>query len=291
MLTHKGTQTITTERLTLRKFVIEDAKAMFDNWAKDERVTKYLTWPPHENLETAQYVLSLWCDDYKNDNFYQWAVVFEGEVVGSISVVRISDENEYAELGYCLGYDYWGKGIMTEAFRAVIKYLFEEIGFNQVRAAHAVKNPASGKVMEKRGLTLDGTFRQFFRATSGELLDISYRSILREDYFADKELLFHVLLKGYTGIKHLLHSPLTPPFTGASFLLLFLFLSAFGVFELVVELINPERWLSLCRLCSLALHAAAMFLFAVSRQPYVTALLFLLFVVKVVLLIQETRMK
>ena len=68
-------------------------------------------------------------------------------------------------------------------------------------------------------------------------------------------------------------------------------LSAFGVFELVVELITPERWLSLCRLCSLALHAAAMFLFAVSRQPYVTALLFLLFVVKVVLLIQETRMK
>lgn len=68
-------------------------------------------------------------------------------------------------------------------------------------------------------------------------------------------------------------------------------LSAFGVFELVVELINPERWLSLCRLCSLALHAAAVFLFAVSRQPYVTALLFLLFVVKVLLLIQETRIK
>ena len=70
-----------------------------------------------------------------------------------------------------------------------------------------------------------------------------------------------------------------------------LFLSAFGVFELAAELINPERWLSLCRLCSLALHAAAVFLFAVSRQPYVTALLFLLFMVKVVLLIQETRMK
>ena len=68
-------------------------------------------------------------------------------------------------------------------------------------------------------------------------------------------------------------------------------LSAFGVFELAAELINPERWLSLCCLCSLALHAAAVFLFAVSRQPYVTALLFLLFMVKVVLLIQETRMK
>lgn len=68
-------------------------------------------------------------------------------------------------------------------------------------------------------------------------------------------------------------------------------LSAFGVFELVAELINPEKWLPLCRLCSLALHAAAIFLFAVSRQPYVTALLFLLFMVKVVLLIQESPIK
>ena len=70
-----------------------------------------------------------------------------------------------------------------------------------------------------------------------------------------------------------------------------LLLTAFGVFELVAELIHPEGWLSPCRLCSLALHAAAVFLFAVSRQPYVTALLFLLFMVKVVLLIQETRIK
>lgn len=68
-------------------------------------------------------------------------------------------------------------------------------------------------------------------------------------------------------------------------------LSSFGVFELAAELIDHEKWLSLCRLCSLALHAAAIFLFAVSRQPYVTALLFLLFMVKVVLLIQESPIK
>ena len=47
MITHKGTQTIHTERLILRKFTVEDAQAMFENWANDERVTRFLTWCPH----------------------------------------------------------------------------------------------------------------------------------------------------------------------------------------------------------------------------------------------------
>lgn len=182
MLTHKGTQTIHTERLTLRKFVFEDAKAMYENWAKDERVTKFLTWPPHENLETTQYVLSMWCDDYKNDNFYQWAIVYEGKVVGSISVVRISDENELAELGYCLSYDYWGKGIMTECAKAVINFLFEEVSVNRVSICHAVQNPASGKVAKNCGLEFEGTHTEEFKTRWGEFLDISYYAIVRKEW-------------------------------------------------------------------------------------------------------------
>ena len=72
---------------------------------------------------------------------------------------------------------------MTEAFSAIIPYLFD-VGFNRIQAEHAVKNPASGRVMQKCGLTYEGTLRQFFRATSGELLDISYYSILREEFEA-----------------------------------------------------------------------------------------------------------
>lgn len=182
MLTHKGTQTITTERLTLRKFVAEDAKDMYENWAKDEQVTKYLTWPPHESLETTQYVLSLWCNDYKNKNFYQWAIVFEGKVIGSISVVRISDENEYAELGYCLSRNYWGKGIMSECAKAVTDFLFAQVGVNRVSICHAVKNPASGRVAQKCGLTFEGTHKEEFKAQYGEFLDISYYAIVRKDW-------------------------------------------------------------------------------------------------------------
>ena len=74
---------------------------------------------------------------------------------------------------------------MTEAFSAVIPYLFE-VGFNRITAAHAVENPASGRVMQKCGLTYEGTFRQFFRATSGELLDISFYAVLKEEFSSRK---------------------------------------------------------------------------------------------------------
>ena len=70
-----------------------------------------------------------------------------------------------------------------------------------------------------------------------------------------------------------------------------LFLAAFGVFQLVVQMVDHERWLLRCRIFSFAFHSAAVFLFAVSRHPYVTALLFLLLMVKVALLIQENRIR
>ncbi|MBQ8001682.1 MAG: GNAT family N-acetyltransferase [Ruminococcus sp.] len=186
MLTHKGTQTIKTERLVLRQFTPEDAQAMYNNWAKDERVTKFLTWAPHENLETTQYVLGLWCADYKRDDWYQWAIEYKGEVIGSISVVRCFEANDSAEIGYCMGYDYWGKGIMTEAAKAVIDFLFSQINVNKVVICHAVKNPASGKVAQKCGLTFEGTHREEFKALWGEFLDISCYGIVRKDWEKQK---------------------------------------------------------------------------------------------------------
>ncbi|GEM_PF-6663323 len=61
MITNKGTQTIQTERLKLRRFTVDDAQAMFDNWANDPRVTRYLTWSPHESPEATKQLLERWC--------------------------------------------------------------------------------------------------------------------------------------------------------------------------------------------------------------------------------------
>lgn len=181
-MTHKGTKTLKTERLILRKFKVNDYNDMFYNWASDENVTRFLTWMPHESPQATKQLLEGWCAAYENDNTYNWAMEFEGEVIGGISVVRLSEKFEYAELGYCMSRKYWNKGLMTEAARAVIDFLFSEVGVHRVTIAHAVKNPASGRVAQKCGLTYEGTKRESFKSSTGEFLDIAYYSILKDEW-------------------------------------------------------------------------------------------------------------
>lgn len=181
-MTHIGTKTLKTERLILRKFTVNDYKDMFNNWANDENVTRFLTWQPHESRQATRQLLEGWCAAYENVNTYNWAMEFEGQVIGNISVVRISDKSEYAELGYCMSRKYWNKGLMTEATRAVIDFLFSEVGVHRVTIAHAVKNPASGKVAQKCGLTYEGTKRETFKSSRGEFFDIAYYGILKQEW-------------------------------------------------------------------------------------------------------------
>ena len=180
-MTHKGTQTIFTDRLTLRRFTVADAREMYDNWACDPRVTKYLSWEPHASPEATAALLREWVKSYENDNCYNWVMEYEGHCIGTISVVRQSDRNESAELGYDLGCNYWNKGLMTEAAKAVIRFLFEEVGCHRVVIRHAVKNPASGRVAQKCGLTYEGTHRETFKSRDGEFLDIAEYAILKTD--------------------------------------------------------------------------------------------------------------
>ena len=156
-MNHLGTKTIETERLLLRKFTIEDAPAMYANWASDPEVTKYLTWQPHRSIEDTRSILSEWVKEYDKADYYQWAIELKGVgPIGSIAVVGIRDNTLEAELGYCIGRAYWGKGIMPEAVKAVIDFLFDEIHFRRITAKHDIENPNSGRVMAKAGMTCEG---------------------------------------------------------------------------------------------------------------------------------------
>lgn len=180
MLTHKGTQTIETERLILRKAVREDAEPMFRNWASDPEVTKYLTWPTHKSVKTTCQILDLWIQEYNRPDFYQWMIVLKefGQPIGSISVVRQNEQVEEAEIAYCLGSRWWHKGIMSEALSAVIKNLFEEVGMNRIAARHDPNNPHSGGVMRKCGMQYEGTTRASDRNNQG-ICDAAHYAVLR----------------------------------------------------------------------------------------------------------------
>lgn len=184
MLTHKGTVTLKTERLVLRKVEPGDAQAMFDAYANDPRVTKFLSWSPHGDVKNTRALLESWEKEYEKPDCYNWAITLGGRMIGAIGAVSVNDRDERCEIGYCVAYDYWGKGIMTEALRAVLRFLFDEVGMRRVMARHDTANPASGRVMQKCGMTYEGTLRSWHTRNDRSVGDAKVYSILRDEFRA-----------------------------------------------------------------------------------------------------------
>ncbi len=159
-MNHTGTVTLSTSRLTLRPFTVDDAPDMFANWASDPEVTKFLMWPTHTNPEVSQWVCNDWVSHYGEIDYYQWAIEYEGHAIGSIAVVEQDNRIGKAHIGYCIGRSWWHMGIMTEALQAVMDHLFDVVGFQRIEARHDPRNPHSGGVMKKCGMKYEGTLRQ-----------------------------------------------------------------------------------------------------------------------------------
>jgi aspartyl-tRNA(Asn)/glutamyl-tRNA(Gln) amidotransferase subunit C len=160
-MNHIGTREIATERLTLRRFEIEDAENMFYNWANDPEVTKYLTWPAHESVDTTETILKEWISKYDEKDFYQWAIELNDleQPIGTISAIKTDERVESVEIGYCIGKSFWNNGYMTEALTAIIRFFINEVGAGRVWARHDTENQNSGKVMAAAGMDYEGTLR------------------------------------------------------------------------------------------------------------------------------------
>ena len=78
---------IETKRLILRRFTLEDAEDMFNGWCNDPEVTRFLTWPPHGNVEVTKNILKDWISEYENGDYFNWAMELKetGKIVGNIS--------------------------------------------------------------------------------------------------------------------------------------------------------------------------------------------------------------
>ena len=106
------------------------------------------------------------------------AVPAAAQVIGCVSL-RIKGEDQRAELGYWLGRPYWGHGYCTEAVRAVLDFGFGQLGLNRIFACHFARNPASGRVMQKAGLTHEGCLRR--HAKKGDAFeDVEIYAVLRD---------------------------------------------------------------------------------------------------------------
>lgn len=184
-----GTPKIETQRLILRRFKIEDAEDMYNNWTSDPEVTRFLTWPLHSDVEVTINLLKEWIPCYSDGGYFNWVMEYKetGKIIGNISVVRLDENTEAAEIGYCMSRAYWGQGLMPEALKAVMEYLFDVVGLNRVAACHDVNNPKSGRVMDKAGMKIEGILRASKRNNLG-IYDVVWHSVIREDRDISPEL-------------------------------------------------------------------------------------------------------
>jgi ribosomal-protein-alanine N-acetyltransferase len=199
-MTHKGTVTLETERLILRRFTLDDAEAMFRNWCNDPDVTKWLMWEPHASVDVTHEILDRWVAAYENADNYQWAIVPRdlNEPIGDIAVVKSDDRYKMVHIGYCIGKPWWRKGYMSEALARLVRFFFEDVGVNRVEAVHAPDNPNSGRVMQKAGLRFERLQRQAgFLPRHGIIDKVSY-ALLAEDYFSAKQGIANVTAESYT---------------------------------------------------------------------------------------------
>ncbi len=177
-----GTQIIKTDRLILRRFCLEDAEDMYANWASDPEVTRFLTWQAHSSVDMTKCLLADWISRYKDDKYFNGVMEHKktGKVIGNISVVKLNENIEAADMGYCMSRAYWGQGLMPEALKAVIDYLFDVVGLNRIAACHDVNNPKSGRVMEKSGMKQEGILRAAGKNNLG-ICDEVWHAVIRSD--------------------------------------------------------------------------------------------------------------
>ena len=153
----KQMKELNTDRLHLRYICEGDAQRIFDCWASKPEVAKYLTWLPHENVETTKQVIGFWLKDYEEDpNCMRWGIELKktGELIGMIDVVGYRDGKPV--IGYCSGPAYWGNGYMTEALHAVVEELFLQ-GHAEILIEAVQENIGSCRVIEKNGFAYTGS--------------------------------------------------------------------------------------------------------------------------------------
>ncbi len=172
--------TLETERLILRMWSKKDAAELYE-YAKNPNVGPNAGWKPHESiLESRQIIKSIFWENMC------WAMVDKttGKVIGSIGLEndKFRPDVKSKELGYSLSEDYWGRGLMTEAAKRMIRYAFEELKLDVLMIRTGDANQRSQRVIEKCGFQYEGTLRRTYRIYDGTIREVRCYSMLKEEY-------------------------------------------------------------------------------------------------------------
>jgi ribosomal-protein-alanine N-acetyltransferase len=176
--------TLETDRLILRPLQESDAEAIF-SYCSNPNVSRYTLWEPHTSIEDAeQFLRSYVFPKYEKKVPEPFGICFKGavdSVIGTVGCFWASEANRCLELAYALAEPHWGQGIVVEAAKAVVDFVFAEYGIERLQCRCKAENIPSARVMEKLGMKREGTLRAatFHRA---RYWDMHYFSLLREEW-------------------------------------------------------------------------------------------------------------
>jgi len=174
--------TMETDRLILRKISLADEEEIF-SYASIPEVSKYVSWECHETIEDTREFINLTLERYSKDEAGEWALVLKNtnRIIGIAGFVQYRKEHKSIEVGYVLARDYWRQGFAAEAVQRLIRFAFTEMSLNRVEAVHFPDNEASGRVMQKVGMTYEGLMREkvFIK---GHFQDLKQYAIIKKDW-------------------------------------------------------------------------------------------------------------
>jgi RimJ/RimL family protein N-acetyltransferase len=178
----KGFPIIETKRLILRGPKTKDLESVYDIHS-DPEVMRYYGVLPYDSTEKAQKHLDWLSSLHKENKGLRPIITLKDEdtYIGDVGYYDYEKKHNRAEIGYILGKDYWGNGIMSEALEAMLSYGYNEMGLNRVQALIDPRNTSSLRVAEKQGFTYEGTFRDY-ELEYGAYIDLDMYSLLKREY-------------------------------------------------------------------------------------------------------------
>lgn len=169
-----------TERLILRPFTEADASDLYE-YAQDPRVGPAAGWPPHKSVDESREIIG---SVFSAPNTFAVVDKLSGKVIGSAGFVGRHQAllpGPDDEIGYALNPDFWGRGLIPEAVRELLRYGFEELGLSAIWCGHYDFNDKSRRVVEKCGFIHRFTDRTWVELMGEECTELHY-ALTREEW-------------------------------------------------------------------------------------------------------------
>jgi len=153
-------ESLETERLRLRRPAVTDAVDVYQNYAADPEVTRYLTWRYHQDVSETVAVLESFSRAWDSQQRIPWAI--ESKETGAvIGMVEARPDDAKVEVAYVISRAHWGQGFMTEAVSGVISWAFDQGDVWRIWAIADTENLASCRVLEKAGMQREGRLHRW----------------------------------------------------------------------------------------------------------------------------------